>query len=250
MNKIDDVATCIGCGCTDLAACLTHTQPVVRTCHWLEVDYAQGVGVCSECSTHLERFKREHLTRREVPRRGAVAALLYRLAGRLRYRLISIGGRPYLERHFLFKRLGATAYLHHFVLGDDERNVHDHPWIWAFSVILTGGYTEERLRWFDPDCGFSLKLRRMFPLRINIIGPRAFHRIIKPKPGTWTLFVHGPRVKGWGFLKERFSMTAGERWPVECGHAVYFNSYAASDSRDWIHTAPRAAEARKEAPHV
>ncbi len=245
MNRIEDVATCIGCGCTDLSACLTHTQPVVRTCHWLEVDYAQGVGVCSECAGHLDRFKREHLPRREAPRMGPVAALLYRFAGQLRYRLISIGGRPYLERHFLFKRFSITAYLHRFVSGDDERNVHDHPWSWAFSLILSGGYTEERLRWFDPN-GCSFTFRRMFPLRINIIGPRAFHRVTKPKPDTWTLFVHGPRVKGWGFLSELpMSIEVKDKSMA----VVYHQPHASVDNRDWIHTAPRASEVRKEKAH-
>ena len=174
------------------------------------------------------------------------SSLLYRFAGRLRYRLISIAGRPYLERHFLFKRFGMTAYLPHFVSGDDERNVHDHPWLWAFSVILAGGYTEERLRWFDPDCGFALDLRRMFPLRINIIGPRAFHRIIKPKPGTWTLFVHGPRVKRWGFLEHCARYAAGQDRSMVYHETVYRQPYTAGESRDWIYTAPRAAEARKD----
>lgn len=54
---VEDVATCIGCGCTDLRACVSHGQP----CHWLEVDYAQGVGVCSSCPGQLEKFKREYL---------------------------------------------------------------------------------------------------------------------------------------------------------------------------------------------
>lgn len=37
------IATCIGCGCDDNHAC----RP--NSCWWLRVDYAAGVGVCSEC---------------------------------------------------------------------------------------------------------------------------------------------------------------------------------------------------------
>lgn len=47
-----DIARCIGCGCTDFHACHGEGGP----CHWLEVDYDAGVGVCSECEDHLDRW--------------------------------------------------------------------------------------------------------------------------------------------------------------------------------------------------
>jgi len=167
-----------------------------------------------------------------------VASLLHKFAGGLRYRLISIGGRPYLERHFLFKRFGVTGYLHHFVSGDDEREVHDHPWRWSFSVILTGGYIEERLDWFDLDrCGWAAHVRRMFPLRVNFIGARTFHRIVEPKPGTWTLFVHGPRMKGWGFLD---FIANGHEKPI----VVYHQPGLPETNRRWYQDAPLARVAR------
>ena len=40
-----NIARCIGCGCDDNHACRPYG------CSWLRVDYAAGVGVCSECST-------------------------------------------------------------------------------------------------------------------------------------------------------------------------------------------------------
>jgi hypothetical protein len=36
------VATCKGCGCTDLAAC-------PGGCWWISVNYATGEGICSSC---------------------------------------------------------------------------------------------------------------------------------------------------------------------------------------------------------
>lgn len=39
------IAHCIGCGCTDLAACWDDEKGA--PCHWVRVDRATGVGVCS-----------------------------------------------------------------------------------------------------------------------------------------------------------------------------------------------------------
>lgn len=43
------LAHCIGCGCDDLHACSDR-------CWWLRVDYAAGVGVCSNCAAHVDRW--------------------------------------------------------------------------------------------------------------------------------------------------------------------------------------------------
>ncbi|MBE7413862.1 MAG: hypothetical protein HS130_00985 [Deltaproteobacteria bacterium] len=51
-----DVATCIGCGCTDDCACFKDGKP----CYWLAVDYDRGRGVCSECHDRLNEFGREY----------------------------------------------------------------------------------------------------------------------------------------------------------------------------------------------
>lgn len=51
----DNVARCVGCGCTDLCAC-----NVIGGCWWLDVDYDDGTGVCSECPDHLEAWQRDH----------------------------------------------------------------------------------------------------------------------------------------------------------------------------------------------
>ena len=44
------LARCIGCGCNDMHAC-------EGGCYWLRVDYAAGVGVCSECKAHVKRWE-------------------------------------------------------------------------------------------------------------------------------------------------------------------------------------------------
>ncbi len=151
--------------------------------------------------------------------------LLYRVSGRLPCRLIDIEGQPYLERYYLGKCLGATFYLHRFVSGDSERNVHDHPWPWAFSLILSGAYVEERLCHFSPDQGWiSRNITRRW-WRPNWLTGASFHRITRPEPETWTLFIHGPRRKGWGFLA------------FVDGVAIYHQPYNVKAFRSWHTTA-------------
>lgn len=128
---------------------------------------------------------------------------LFWLSGHLPCRLIDVCGKPYLERYALFSlKNGVKGYLHRFVASDDDRFVHDHPWGWAVSLILTGGYTEERMSHMHLTEGWRLQLRRMFPLRLNIIRGSDFHRVVNPEIDTWTLFIHGPQIKPWGFLSK------------------------------------------------
>lgn len=134
-----------------------------------------------------------------------LATVLYRLGGHLRCRLIlRQGEHPYLERYYLGCLFGYTFYLHRFVAPDGDEATHDHPWN-ALAICLAGGYTEERLKQLgsrrpEQAIGWYPRVRTVAPGWVNPIGARTFHRIQQVKAETWTLFVHGPRRKGWGFL--------------------------------------------------
>jgi hypothetical protein len=153
-----------------------------------------------------------------------LAPLLYRLSRRLRLRVIKgdpppgfhgdeTRGAPYLERYFLFRLATpwgpVTGYLHRFVGSDPARGVHDHPWARAASLVLAGGYDEERLAGFN-GTGPIVMTRRVGPGRLNLLRGTDFHRVVLPRrpdapaPEAWSLFVHGPHVKPWGFLKAGF----------------------------------------------
>lgn len=94
-------------------------------------------------------------------------------------------------------------YLHHFFRGDADAAVHNHPWQFSMSLILTGGYVEER---WDPETK-SLRTRHCYPGDINVIRASDYHRVVLKHPdrGCWTLFLSTNRVEekngyDWGFL--------------------------------------------------
>lgn len=125
-----------------------------------------------------------------------------------RTRIIKREGEPYLRRFYITPRrldksgadtesyMGFGIYLHYFYRGDEDKELHNHPWKRAVSFILTGGYIEERRNEFDKVvCNF------VRPRTLNIIRGSDFHRIIKnPKVDhVWTLFITGERYQDWGF---------------------------------------------------
>lgn len=95
-------------------------------------------------------------------------------------------------------------YLHRFHRGDDEQELHNHPWRWAVSLILAGGYVEERR------CdGGEVKTRIVRPGRLNVIRSDDFHRVELLDEDAWSLFLVGPKFQGWGF----WNRTTGKFWP-------------------------------------
>lgn len=57
------LATCIGCGCTDVNACVPRhdgsgPRYLAQPCSWLVVDRKAGAGVCSCCPGAKKRWER------------------------------------------------------------------------------------------------------------------------------------------------------------------------------------------------
>jgi hypothetical protein len=115
--------------------------------------------------------------------------------------------QPYLLRAYLLpERVGKTSmpgmYLHYFVRGDDDPNPHNHPWLSAKSLILTGGYTEQRL---NTDGGYLVQ--KFLPGSWNTIHSSTYHKVelLYPELGCWTAMTTAPRIKpsdgyDWGFF--------------------------------------------------
>lgn len=104
-----------------------------------------------------------------------------------------IGGaeNPYMFRWWIIPRnRWFNIYLHHIVRDDDDRALHDHPWV-NISIVLKGGYLEVMpgvAKWRAPG---SVVFRR----------PKSAHRlVVGPGGSCWSLFITGPRVREWGFL--------------------------------------------------
>src|SRR5581483_7458379 len=95
-------------------------------------------------------------------------------------------------------------YLHFIVRSDDDRALHDHPWM-NCSIVLRGGYIEHTI-----DAGGIHRLRERKPGDIVFRRARSAHRLevkqdIDEHTGhvvnipCWSLFICGFRVRHWGF---------------------------------------------------
>lgn len=118
-----------------------------------------------------------------------------------------IGGKvhPYMRRWWVIPRNRFfNIYLHNILRDDDDRALHDHPWV-SCSVILRGGYLEHHP-------GGVVKRRQ--PGRITFRRATQAHRLelfesgsfwatdegrIPIKKSAWTLFITGPKIREWGF---------------------------------------------------
>ena len=104
------------------------------------------------------------------------------------------------------------VFVHRMDAPDPGIDLHDHPW-WFGSLILWGGYTEERAalrvapwfatladHWENED-----EVRRGVVVRRRWLSWRTMrldecHRITQlDRPHVWTLVIHGPWRRGWGF---------------------------------------------------
>jgi hypothetical protein len=127
--------------------------------------------------------------------------ILEAIARRLKLRrILRENNELYLDRYALKRyepgnERGLCIYLHNF-LSHDEDGHHNHPWDWSFSVVIRGGYTEER---FDPESGETWRETHRAG-GLNILRRGDYHRIEELHGDTWTLFVCGPLSgKSWGF---------------------------------------------------
>ena len=109
---------------------------------------------------------------------------------------------PYLRRwHLIPKNKWFNIYLHHILKSDDDRALHDHPWI-NMSIVLKGGYWEI-MPYSNKDKVHVLSCKWRWPGSVVFRLPSAAHRLkLEKRPKLiqcWSLFITGPRVREWGF---------------------------------------------------
>lgn len=114
-------------------------------------------------------------------------------------------GKPYLTRYFPFgkERKYFNVFLHYFHASDKDHGddgsllLHNHPWRLSLSLILVGGYSEERRH---PDDTIE---RKEFPAgSFNYLNDGHFHRVDLLGKDGWSLFMTGWRrneKSSWGF---------------------------------------------------
>jgi len=128
---------------------------------------------------------------------------LYRISAYLRCRVINgPDEQPYLERYHLLRLpFGYRVYLHRFVASDPGRGLHNHPWRHALSLLLCGTYQETRM--LKADASNALQHRRLHAGHFNFITGDVYHRInIAPGAECWSLFMHAPKTRDWGFIRQ------------------------------------------------
>jgi hypothetical protein len=130
---------------------------------------------------------------------------LVRLVEKLPSFTITKDGNKYLTRYygFLKDREFGNIFIHHFhrsdmdVGSDGQGLLHNHPFDWSFSIVLSGGYWEERRQ---PDDTVVKKL--VLPGSINVIDRKTYHRVelLDEVEGAWTIFFTGSRKNNsWEF---------------------------------------------------
>lgn len=133
------------------------------------------------------------------------------------------GRSKYLTRFRLWGALpgegGAmrNAYLHLFHRTDEDRELHNHPWNWSYSLILAGGYTEEKLIKGKVVTRKRRPFRPWNPLSwftcVNVLGPKDYHRISALHGReSWSLFIAGEKNADWGFLVDGMGYVSHENF--------------------------------------
>lgn len=137
-----------------------------------------------------------------MPGMGLLERACRWLEARLPKTTITIGDKPYLTRCYLFgkDRKWGNVYLHHFHSSDQGDELYNHPWKWALSLLLVGGYSEEFREGHSADTWW-VNRREKRAGEFNLIRSGDFHRVDlhDEERGTWSLFFAGPRTGDWGF---------------------------------------------------
>jgi hypothetical protein len=107
---------------------------------------------------------------------------------------ITHAGDLYMRRFLLTPSVfGWQLMLHKIVRPDADHVLHDHPWDFA-TLCLRGGYVEVE---YGPG---ETRLSPLLPGDLRLRAAEHVHRITEViGPAAWTLVLHGPRRREWGF---------------------------------------------------
>lgn len=160
-----------------------------------------------------------------------------------RMRLRRSDGRVYLDRWGIGHDRIGRILVHRMEAPDPGVDLHDHPW-WFVSLVLWGGYTEQRADTRDaPTLAWAaetLGARRGVPNRRRVGSVESMrldecHTITELHRRTcWTLVIGGPRRRPWGFYlpggyvdEETYDRT------IRAERRDMWNELGASGPRPW-----------------
>jgi hypothetical protein len=113
-------------------------------------------------------------------------------------------GSLYLRRFHLIRAKHFKVFLHRIYKADGDRHMHNHPWPDSGSLILWGGYREERVGTIDlgrAGMFVGSKVHHLYQASDTMrLYPGTYHRITDVFPNTWTLFWTRARAREWSFL--------------------------------------------------
>jgi hypothetical protein len=120
-------------------------------------------------------------------------------------------GSPPFDEHgalrpgYRSKSDGVGLAVHQFHRGDLDPELHSHPWRWSVSLVIAGGYREERR------IGRRTVWRVVPPLSLNWISGDDYHRVELLEKDAWTIFLTGPKASSWGFWSQASGEVIGWR---------------------------------------
>lgn len=113
--------------------------------------------------------------------------------------------KPFLKRWFVIpKNRWCNIYLHKFILDDEDRALHSHPWF-NVSLLLVGQYievTKDRRKLYTagnlkfrlPSTGHRIEL-----VHTRKTGHKRTKTLRERGQPSWSLFITGPVMQSWGF---------------------------------------------------
>lgn len=161
-----------------------------------------------------------------------------------RMRLRRSDGRVYLDRWGIGHDRIGRVLIHRMEAPDPGVDLHDHPW-WFVSLVLWGGYTEQRAQTRDAPVFAGQAARSSFALRgaeserrpgsIRTMRLDECHTITQLRRRTcWTLVIGGPRRRRWGFyLPEGYVDEHTYDLTVRATRRDMWNELGASGPRPW-----------------
>lgn len=153
--------------------------------------------------------------------------------------MMTVAGEWELSEPVLCRRVRRRSYIHRFIASDPD-GLHDHPWRYGLSIILSGYYFEER--------------RDGVHKRIwgNVVNGDTFHRVIVwPWHEVWTLFAHTRRVKEWGMLRpaqlagDGVGLSEDKNCEALVTHLYVRQNDADPGHSDWHLRAPKGRDIRR-----